>query len=254
MSKPVFDKTPMSVLGSGLCIKNETTARSLGFSDCALDTALLPPMVRRRTSEATRIAISAATRACSNAGIRHDLPAVFVSLSGEIQVTDRLCQAIARNEYPLSPTQFHNSVHNTASSYWSMASDSQAPMMAMAALEDGFALGLLESWCQLQTGAEKILLVVYEEQAPSRLLPHYDWEPCALSLVLGHPSSGQATVSRPLQSTRESALNEEDHIATSSLAMAGFPLLKILHNSTSNTYCVKVSHGISPWLTEVVIP
>ena len=28
--------------------------------------------------------------------------------------------------------------------------------MAMAALEDGFALGLLEScWCQLQTGAEK---------------------------------------------------------------------------------------------------
>ena len=248
------NQTPMSILGTGLCIKNNETAHSLGFQDCALDTSLLPTMVRRRTSEATRIAVSAATRACSNAGTGHNLPAVFVSLSGEILVTDKLCQAIAKNEYPLSPTHFHNSVHNTASSYWSMSSESQMPMMAMSALEDGFALGLLESWCQLQTGAERILLVVYEEEAPVHLLPNYIWEPCAISLVLSHPASELAAISRPLQSTQKSGRAAVDSIASSSPAMAGLPLLKTLLKNNSGRYNVEVSQGVLPWLAEVVIP
>ncbi|MEE9421709.1 MAG: beta-ketoacyl synthase chain length factor [Gammaproteobacteria bacterium] len=254
MSDAIFNQAPMSILGTGLCIKNNETANSLGFKDCALDASLLPAMVRRRTSEATRIAVSAATRACSNAATDHELPAVFVSLSGEIQVTDKLCQAIAKNEYPLSPTQFHNSVHNTASSYWSMATNNQFPMMAMSALEDGFALGLLESWCQLQTGAEKILLVVYEEEAPTHLLPDYNWEPCAISLVLGHTESQLATISRPLQSTQESGYASENSIASNSLATAGFPLLRTLLKNNSGTYCIEVSHSVLPWLAEVVIP
>lgn len=254
MSDTVFDQTPMSILGTGLCIKNNQTAASMGFHDCALDASLLHAMVRRRTSEATRVAISAATRACANAGSDHDLPAVFVSLSGEIQVTDKLCQAIAKNEYPLSPTLFHNSVHNTASSYWSMASDSQAAMMAMSALEDGFALGLLESWCQLQSGAEKLLLVVYEEEAPTHLLPDYKWEPCAVSLVLGHPANGLASISRPIQSRQPSGLSLQDSISSSSLAMAGLPLLRTLLNNKSGVHRVEVSQGVLPWLAEVVVP
>ena len=118
MNEPVFNPSLMAILGTGLCIKDNGIAAQQGFHDCALDVSLLPAMVRRRTSLATRVAISAATRACANADSSQQLPAVFVSLSGEIQVTDKLCRAIAKNDYPLSPTQFHNSVHNTASSYW----------------------------------------------------------------------------------------------------------------------------------------
>lgn len=254
MSDTVIDQTPMFILGTGLCIKNNQTAASLGFHDCAMDSSLLPTMVRRRTSEATRVAISAATRACVNAGSDHDLPAVFVSLLGETVVTEKLCQAIAKNEYPLSPTLFHNSVHNTASSYWSMASDSQAPMLAMSGLEDGFALGLLECWCQLQAGAEKLLLVVYEEEAPALLLPDYQWEPCAVALVLGHPADGLASISRPVQSRQPNGCTVQDSLSSSSPVMAGFPLLRTLLHNKSGVHCVEVSPGELPWLTEVVVP
>ncbi|MEE9342040.1 MAG: beta-ketoacyl synthase chain length factor [Gammaproteobacteria bacterium] len=254
MSDSVFNPDTMAILGTGLCIKNNELATALNFNDCALDVSQLPAMVRRRTSIATRVAISAAIRACCNANMRHNIPAVFVSLSGEIQITDQLCQAIAKNDYPLSPTQFHNSVHNTASSYWSLTMSNQAPMMAMSALEDGFALGLLESWCQLQTGIEKVLLVIYEEEAPHYLLPEYHWEPCAVSLVLGQSTQNFSTISCPLQSTTINKQTSKKSISSKNPAMAGFPLLELLTTNNTGKHCIDVSQGSSPWLAEVVIP
>ncbi len=254
MNEIIFNPTPMAILATGLCIPDNKTADSLGFHDCALDASRIPALVRRRTSKATRTAISAATRACSNAGIHHGLPAVFVSVTGEMLVTDKLCRAIARHEYPLSPTLFHNSVHNTAAGYWSMTTGSRAPMQAMAARDDGFALGLLESWCQLQTGTEKVLLVVYEEEMPAHLLPDYQWEACAVSLVLSLPASGLASVSRPLQSSAESSPATKHKFSSRSPAMAGLALLRILLENNSGGHRVEVATGVSPWLAEVVIP
>ena len=72
-------------------------------------------MARCRTNSATRIAISAARRATANNG--RSPPAIFISTLGEMQITDTLYNAIAHQNYPLSPTQFHNSVHNTAAGY-----------------------------------------------------------------------------------------------------------------------------------------
>ena len=111
----------------------------------------------------------------------------------------------------------------------------------------------LESWSQLQTGAGKILLVVYEEEAPSHLLPGYDWEPCALSLVLGHPASGLTTVSRPYHSSQESNQNATNSIASSSLPTAGFALLKTLLDNKRGSYSIEVSQGKPRWLVQVVI-
>ena len=60
--------TAVAILGSGLCIPDEHVASALGFTDTGMDASILSPMVRRRTSNATRVAITAAGRACAADG------------------------------------------------------------------------------------------------------------------------------------------------------------------------------------------
>ena len=246
--------TPVAILGSGLCIPDEDVARALGFADAGVDTSILSPMLRRRTSNATRVAITAAGRAVAAAGCNPGLPAIFVSAVGEMQVTDKLCRSITRQEFPLSPTLFHNSVHNTAAGYWSMATGSMASMQAMGALDDGFALGLLEAWCQLQTVTERVLLVVFDETMPLHLLPDYAWKTCAFALVLDRDSRDRPLLHQPFQP----AVTDPDLPVTEfparNPAMACLPLFQALRQVGGAKQQVVLSSGTRPWLVEMVMP
>ena len=245
---------PVAILGSGLCIPDADLAAELGFADAGVDASVLAPMVRRRTSMATRVAITAADRACTAAGTGQKLPAIFVSSVGEMQVTDKLCRAITQQEYPLSPTRFHNSVHNTAAGYWSMATGSMAAMQAMGALDDGFALALLEAWCQLQTVTQQVLLVVYDEVMPEQLLPDYHWKACAFALVLDRDTRDRPQLHRPFQaSVTDPALSITDFPARNP-AMAALPLFQTLRQGNSGEQQITLSAGTRPWLIDVLIP
>ena len=245
---------PLAILGSGLCIPDESIAAGLGFADASIDATILAPMVRRRTSNATRVAITAAGRACAAAGNNHQLPAIFVSSVGEMQVTDKLCNSITRQEYPLSPTLFHNSVHNTAAGYWSMATGSMASMQAMGALDDGFALGLLEAWCQLQTVAEQVLLVVYDETMPAQLLPGYTWKACAFALVLHRDTRKHPLVHRPFQANVPDPARPVTDFSVINPAMAALPLFQALQQATGGQQQITLSSGTRPWLVDMVMP
>lgn len=254
MTDPATPTAAIAILGSGLCIPDADIAAGLGFADAGLDASILPPMVLRRTSIATRVAITAAERACAAAGTSRKLPAIFVSAVGEMQVTDKLCRSITRREYPLSPTLFHNSVHNTAAGYWSMATGSMASMQAMGALDDGFALGLLEAWCQLQTITEQVLLVVFDETMPAQLLPDYAWETCAFALLLDRDACDSPLLHRPWQaSVPDPALSIIDFPARNP-AMAGLPLFRALQQAVSGTQQITLSPGTRPWLVDMVMP
>jgi len=253
MHKTSIEKPGMEIAGHGLCIPDDETATTLGFSDVELNIATLPAMMRRRTSLATRIAISALEQACSDAQVEKNLPAIFVSSVGEMQVTNKLCQAIATEQYPLSPTLFHNSVHNTAAGYWSIATGSSAPMQAMSGLEDGFALGLLEAWCQLQTVADKVLLVCYDENMPQSLLPDYHWEPLALAFVLKAKPDGRFSLSIPVQAEAQDKTAKHGDFASTNPAMAGLPLIKMLRSNLTGTHRVQLSPGTRPWFADLLI-
>ncbi len=43
-----------------------------------------------------------------------DLPCVFVSAHGDLSINDYACSTLATDPSVLSPTRFHNSVHNAA--------------------------------------------------------------------------------------------------------------------------------------------
>ncbi|MCK4493494.1 MAG: beta-ketoacyl synthase chain length factor, partial [Methylococcales bacterium] len=86
----------------------------------------------------------------------------------------------------LSPTQFHNSVHNTTAGYWGILNQCQSPSTAIAAMDDGFAMGIIEVGSQLQQTAQDILLVCYDEIWPAYLAPPIGTCALACAFVLSN--------------------------------------------------------------------
>ena len=84
--------------------------------------------------------------------------AKLVAEGGDLAITDYMCETLATDPTAVSPTKFHNSVHNAAAGYWTIAAGAMEPATAISA---DFAMGLLEALAQLATGADAVLLVGY---------------------------------------------------------------------------------------------
>ncbi|AEF98782.1 beta-ketoacyl synthase chain length factor [Methylomonas methanica] len=175
----------MSLLGFGACTPDAEFRARLPFPASGINRDAIPAMLRRRSSQATQIAFSAATLACAQAGCSPaSLPAVFASVAGEIQTTDQLCVELCKADAMLSPAAFHNSVQNTVAGYWSIAQQCTQAATALAAGYDTFAMALLEAWCQLACHGGELLLVCYDERWPDYLAPGQGQTPFACALVL----------------------------------------------------------------------
>ena len=73
----------------------------------------LPASERRRASRATKVALAAGSEAIAMSG--HDastLASVFSASAGDGINCHELCQQLATDDRQISPTRFHNSVHN----------------------------------------------------------------------------------------------------------------------------------------------
>lgn len=194
--RPSQEKTPnleptMALLGWAVCTEPPTLLKSFGVSADPVDLTRIPVAIRRRTSQATRLALSAGLFACERAGVDPaQLEAVFASVGGEIQVTDQLCIELAKPDGLISPTQFHHSVHNTAAGYWSIATGCRAATTALGAAVASVAMAWLESWCRLASGTERVLLICYDERWPEYLEPGMGLHPVALAWVLSRNEGG----------------------------------------------------------------
>lgn len=223
----------VSLLGFGLCAVGADLCE-LPFAIGGIDRDAIPAALRRRTSQATQLAFSAAARACRHAGRSpSELPTVFASVGGEMQVTDQLCIELAKPDGVLSPTAFHNSVHNTAAGYWTIVHGCRGAASAMAAGRDTFALGLLEAWCQLACSGGELLLVCYDETWPEYLAPPLGETAFAAALVLG---AGQVpgAIARLGQPTAEAAdlpPGAWRSLAERTPAAAALPLLQAVMSS-----------------------
>ncbi len=162
------------------------------------DKSLLPAAMRRRTSLTTRLAVTAATHACQRAAVEpRTMLSVFASVGGEIQVTDSLCRNLAAPDGIISPTQFHNSVHNTTVGYWTILHRCRQPSTAIAALDDTFAMGLLEAWNQVQLSSDPILLVCYDEEWPQYLAPPTGKAALACAFIVAGSNHSGPKITRP---------------------------------------------------------
>ena len=132
--------------------------------------ALLPPAERRRTGATVRLALAAGLQAVEDAGVDpQPLASVFASSGGDGSICHEICSTLASAQRDISPTRFHNSVHNAASGYWSIAVRSMAPSTSLCAFDGSFAAGLLEALTQAAASAAPVLLVAYETVYPEPL-------------------------------------------------------------------------------------
>jgi hypothetical protein len=130
----------------------------------------LPPAERRRTGRAVKVALAAGFDATAFAGADPGaLPAVFASSGGDGENCHAICQVLASGDRQISPTRFHNSVHNAAAGYWGIATGSMATATALGAHDASFAAGLLEAMAQLACDTPEVLLVAYDTDYPEPL-------------------------------------------------------------------------------------
>ena len=130
----------------------------------------LPSAERRRTGVPVRIAITAGLEATGRAGADPaQLPAIFSSSGGDGENLHQICTALAAGERQLSPTRFHNSVHNAPSGYWGIATGATPASNALCAYDASFGAGLLEALTQVQIEQRPVLLVAYDAQYPEPL-------------------------------------------------------------------------------------
>lgn len=123
----------------------------------------LPPVERRRATLSTRVVLSVTKDALTNAGwTATTLPTVFASSSGSPDITNELCSALAAGDTQISPTRFHNSVHNAAAGYYSIAVACHAPSTTLGAHDGSAAAGLLEAGVLLATDTERVLFVAFD--------------------------------------------------------------------------------------------
>ena len=135
---------------------------------------LLAPNERRRAPPSVLVALEVALAACHDAARdAASLPSVFASTHGDLGITDYMCATLAQAPTDISPTKFHNSVHNAAAGYWTIGNGCTAPTTAISAFDASFAQGLLEALSLLAAGREPRWLVPDALFADPALLAPY---------------------------------------------------------------------------------
>lgn len=106
----------------------------------------LPAVERRRAGKCVRISLAAGLAAAVDAGRdARDLAAIFTSSTGDGENLHSICEALASDDRLISPTRFHNSVHNAPAGYWGIATGAMKPSDCLAAFDASFCAGLVEA-------------------------------------------------------------------------------------------------------------
>lgn len=218
---------------------------------------LLPANERRRCGDTTRLAVHVAQAAAQAAACAPDtLHSVFASSEGDGKVLHDNCTALATPTRAISPTSFHNSVHNAAAGYWSIAAASRAPSTSLAAYDGTFAAGLVEAAVQVLSEDAAVLLVVYGSGYPEplyRACPSI--APCAVALVLrgarGAHSLAELEIA-PTPRAPETRLADAglERLRAGNPAMRALPFLEWIANGTGATVVLPYVDGC---MLEVVL-
>ena len=233
--------TTRAVLGGQQPYSPEPLAKPAG--------SCLPPTERRRATVVTRLALDAASEALGDSESA-TVTSVFASSGGEVEIIHGIFEQLAGSDRWLSPTAFHNSVHNAAAGYWSIASGSHRSADSLCAYDDSFGVGLGEALLRCQSGEGPVLLVAYDWPP---LFPIAEFrpvtQPFAAALLLDAADSGKAGFGRLFAEYRpgrlaETSLNvpELEALRLDNPAARGLPLLSALAVGTPAE--ITLGHGM----------
>ncbi len=158
--------------------------------------AALPPAERRRVGLPIKLALALGFEAARHAGADPArLATVFSSTAGDCDNCHALLETLASDDRAVSPTRFHNSVHNAPAGYWSIAAACMEPSTSLCAYDATFVAGLLEATTQALASGQPCLLLAFDTAYPE---PLYALRPIPYAL-------GVAMVLNPVKTVKARA-------------------------------------------------
>jgi hypothetical protein len=217
----------------------------------------LPPAERRRTSDIIKLALCAGREALTSADQAiNETYTVFTSSGGSGEVIHQICEALATPERDVSPTRFHNSVHNAPAGYWGIATRSEWPSTSLCAHDASFAAGLLEAVAQTMATPQSVLLLAHDLRYPA---PLDGARPVAglfsIALLLNAAKTAKAKYALELEVKHELIATRLDnaaleHFRANNPAARSLPLLvqmvkveKMANGSSSEVVIDNVNHA-----------
>jgi len=194
---------------------------------------LLAAAERRRIDRVVKLALAVGLEAALAGGTEPSgLQSVFSSSGADGTNCHEICKALAGDSRELSPTRFHNSVHNAAAGYWSIATGAMAPANALCAFDASFAAGMLEALATVAQLDRAVLLITYDTDYPEPMR-HKRPIPDAFGLgLLLAPHAGAASIARlsvTQSRSRFDTLNDPlEGLRASIPAARALPLLQLL--------------------------
>lgn len=207
----------------------------------------LPANERRRLSHLMRLALTVGQEAVRAAGDDPQTnPTVFASATGDGDIIHAICEELTRPEPTVSPTQFHNSVHNAPAGYWSIAARSHSASTAIAAHDASFASGMIEAATLAGDIGGTVLFVAYDRPLPFPLgATRPVAAPFGCALLLDAAGGESRT-----QIALEPSVEEETHMSDQGLevlragnpAARSLPLFALLARGESG-------RAVVPWVS-----
>ncbi|HEY2133442.1 MAG TPA: beta-ketoacyl synthase chain length factor [Acetobacteraceae bacterium] len=132
--------------------------------------AMLAPNERRRAGQVTRLALSVAQQAADMHGAPPaSLRSIFGSANGDGVTINAIMDALTDPLGAVSPTQFHNSVHNAAAGYWSIGAGSSQAASCIGCHDCTAAAGLLQAAAEAHSLGKPVLLSLFDCPMPEPL-------------------------------------------------------------------------------------
>ncbi|HEX4376734.1 MAG TPA: beta-ketoacyl synthase chain length factor [Steroidobacteraceae bacterium] len=203
--------------------------------------AILPPAERRRAGRTIKLALAIGAEAVAHAQVDASLlPTVFSSAGGDGENCHEICSALASSDRQISPTRFHNSVHNAAAGYWTIAHGCTEPSTSLCANDASFGAGLVEAASQLASGQPSVLLIAYDVDYPAPLgkcRPIPDAFGVALVLTASSSQRSLARIALQLCDSEPSVIAEPqlEQLRRTIPAARSLPLLECIARQESAT-------------------
>lgn len=146
----------------------------------------IAPNERRRAPLSVKMAVEVMDQACRMAALEPATVAtVFASALGDMHLTEYMCRTMADAPQAISPTRFHNSVHNAATGYWSIATQSRCPSNAVSGYSNSVSIAILDGAIQAVEEKIPVLVTVQEVATAPAFKSVYEWEqPFSAAMVL----------------------------------------------------------------------
>src|SRR5450830_675913 len=196
--------------------------------------ALLPAAERRRSCAIVKLTLATGLEAIAAAGLdAASLPSVFSASGGDGENCHIICEMLASDDRQISPTRFHNSVHNVAAGYWSIATGAMASSSVLCAFDASFGAGLLDALTQVVVDEAPCILMASDTPYPepmysNRSIP----DNFGIALVLAPQASPQAIAKITVSISHDEA-DKLDDAALEAMRVAipaarGLPLLQLI--------------------------